>query len=174
MKDENKTIPEPDKPIPELDKLKKELEAVIKEKDQYLAGWQRARADHLNYIRDEQERFKVLVEYSNEGLVMELLPILDSFEKADKAIPQGYADNQIIRGFLQIGSQLKTILKNQGLEEINIEVGQKFNPENQEIIGTVENPALEDEIIAEVSLKGYLFKGKMVRPAQVKIIKNNK
>jgi len=165
MKEELKNTAPPDD-------LKKRLEEVIKEKDQYLAGWQRARADHLNYIKDEQERLKTFVELSNEGLIMELLPILDSFEKADKSIPQGYADNQIIRGFLQIGEQLKSILKNQGLEEI--EVGQKFDPSSQEIIETIENPELKDETIAEVSLKGYTFKGRTIRPVKVKIIKNTK
>ncbi|MDD5221292.1 MAG: nucleotide exchange factor GrpE [Candidatus Pacebacteria bacterium] len=158
------------KEISELDKLKKELEEVIKEKDQYLAGWQRARADHLNYIKDEQERLKLLIEYANQGLIMELLPILDSFEKAEMAIPQGYADNQIIKGFLQIAEQIKGILKNQGLEEL--EIGQSFDPATQEIVSLEPNPELENDTIIEISLKGYAFKGKVIRPAKVKIVKN--
>ncbi|MFA5349247.1 MAG: nucleotide exchange factor GrpE [Candidatus Paceibacterota bacterium] len=158
------------KEISELDKLKKELEEVIKEKDQYLAGWQRARADHLNYIKDEQERLKLLIEYANQGLIMELLPILDSFEKAEMAIPQGYTDNQIIKGFLQIAEQIKGILKNQGLEEL--EIGQSFDPATQEIVSLEPNPELENDTIIEISLKGYAFKGKVIRPAKVKIVKN--
>ncbi len=158
------------KEISELDKLKKELEAVIKEKDQYLAGWQRARADHLNYIKDEQERLKLLIEYANQGLIMELLPILDSFETAEMSVPQGYADNQIIKGFLQIAEQIKTILKNQGLEELK--VGQNFDPLTQEIVSVEPNPELENDTIVEISLKGYLFKGKIIRPAKVKVVKN--
>jgi len=158
------------KEISELDKLKKELEEAVKEKDQYLAGWQRARADHLNYIKDEQERLKILIEYANQGLIMELLPILDSFETAEMAIPQGYADNQIIKGFLQIAEQVKGILKSQGLEEL--EIGKSFDPATQEIVSFEPNPELENDTITEISLKGYAFKGKIIRPAKVKIVKN--
>ncbi len=172
----NKDNEEPNNQSPpnELEELKKKLEEVMKEKDQYLAGWQRARADHLNYIKDEQERLKMIVDLSNEGLIMELLPLLDSFEKADQSIPQGYADNQLIKGFLQIGEQMRSILKNQGLEEVKTEVGEKFNPESQEIIGTAENLDMEDNTIAEISLTGYTFKGRTIRSVKVKIIKNNK
>jgi molecular chaperone GrpE len=156
----------------ELDKLKKKLEDVTKEKDQYLAGWQRARADHLNYLKDEQEKLKIVMEYINQGLIVELLPILDSFKEADGSIPQGYADNQIIKGFLQIREQLESILKNQGLEEMEIELGTPFDPLRQEILSTIPKPEMENDSVAEISLKGYLFKGKIVRPAKVKIVKN--
>ena len=160
------------KEISELDKLKKELGEVTKEKEQYLAGWQRARADHLNYLKDEQEKLKMIVEYMNQGLVVELLPILDSFKEADGSIPQGYMDNQIIKGFLQIREQLESILKNQGLEEMEIEIGSPFDPEKEEILSTIPNPELENDLVAEVALKGYLFKGKIIRPAKVNIVKN--
>jgi len=63
----------------EIEKLKKEIEKLKKEKEEYLAGWQRERANHLNYIKEEKERLKEFLELANEKLIFKLLSVLDSF-----------------------------------------------------------------------------------------------
>jgi len=102
----------------EIERLKKEVEKLKKEKEEYLAGWKRERANHLNYIKEEKERVKEFLELANEGLVLKLLSVLDSFKRAEELIPQDLKGNQIIQGFLQIRNQLREILEKEGLEEI--------------------------------------------------------
>ena len=55
-----------------------------RQKHEYLSGWQRARADFLNYKKEEMERIRGFIAYSTEELFLKLLPILDSFERAEK------------------------------------------------------------------------------------------
>lgn len=153
----------------EIEKLEKEIEKLKKEKEEYLAGWKRERANHLNYIKEEKERMKEFLELANEGLVLKLLPVLDSFKRAEDSISQDLKGNQIIQGFLQIKNQLKEILEKEGLEEIQTEIGEKFNPEIHEAVGTIEEKDLPEDVIAQVLEKGYKFKGRVIRPVKVKI-----
>jgi len=153
----------------EIEKLKKEIEKLKKEKEEYLAGWKRERANHLNYIKEEKERMKEFLELANEGLVLKLLPVLDSFKRAEDSISQDLKGNQIIQGFLQIKNQLKEILEKEGLEEIQTEIGEKFNPEIHEAVGTIGEKDLPEDVIAQVLEKGYKFKGRVIRPVKVKI-----
>ena len=153
----------------EIEKIKKEIEKLKKEKEEYLAGWKRERANHLNYIKEEKERMKEFLELANEGLVLKLLPVLDSFKRAEDSISQDLKGNQIIQGFLQIKNQLKEILEKEGLEEIQTEIGEKFNPEIHEAVGTIEEKDLPEDVIAQVLEKGYKFKGRVIRPVKVKI-----
>lgn len=153
----------------EIEKLKKEIEKLKKEKEEYLAGWKRERANHLNYIKEEKEKMKEFLELANEGLVLKLLPVLDSFKRAEDSISQDLKGNQIIQGFLQIKNQLKEILEKEGLEEIQTEIGEKFNPEIHEAVGTIGEKDLPEDVIAQVLEKGYKFKGRVIRPVKVKI-----
>ena len=67
-----------------IEELKKQFEECEKQKNEYLAGWQRARADLLNYKKEEMERIGELVGYATEELILKILPILDNFEIAEQ------------------------------------------------------------------------------------------
>lgn len=154
----------------EQDKTKKELEKCQKERQDYLAGWQRSRADFLNYKKEEMERFGEILKYANESLILQILPILDDFEKAEKEISDELKKNEYFKGMLQIKKQLQDLLKNQGIEEIK-SLGEKFDPNFQEVVETVEVKDKESGVIVEEIKKGYKLNGKVVRPAKVKINK---
>jgi molecular chaperone GrpE len=68
----------------EIEELKKKLEEAEKLKNEYLVGWQRARADLINYKKEELERVGELIRFSANGLILKILPILDNFEIAEK------------------------------------------------------------------------------------------
>ena len=153
----------------EIEKLKKEIEKLKKEKEEYLAGWQRERANHLNYIKEEKERLKEFLELANEKLIFKLLSVLDSFTRAQEVISQDLKGNQIIKGFLKIQDQLREILEKEGLEEIQVKTGERFNPEIHEAVGTIESKDLPEGTIVQILQKGYRFKGKVVRPVKIKI-----
>jgi molecular chaperone GrpE len=150
--------------------LKKKLGDCQKKKDEYLAGWQRARADFLNFKKEEIERIEEILKYGNENLILKILPILDNFEKAEKEIPDDKKNDKLLEGFLQIKTQFQDFLRKQGVEEMKT-IGQKFDPNFQEVVGETEAKDKKPGTIIEETQKGYLLNGKVIRPARVKISK---
>ena len=150
--------------------LKKKLEECQKKRDEYLAGWQRARADFLNYKKEEMERIKEILKYGNENLISKILPILDNFEKAEKEMPDDKKNDKLLEGILQIKTQFQDFLKNHGIEEIKT-IGEKFDPNFQEVVQEIEKSDCESGTVIEETQKGYLLNGKVIRPAKVKISK---
>jgi len=154
----------------EIEELKKKLEECQKLKDEYLAGWQRERADFLNYKREELERIGEILKYADVGLILNLLPILDNFEIAEKKLPEDLKININVKGILQIKNQILDFLKSQGVEEIK-SVGEKFDPNFMETIEQVETKGREPGIVLEEIQKGYKINGRLLRPAKVKVAK---
>ena len=144
------------------------------QKAEYLAGWQRARADFLNYKKEEMERIGALLKYANEECILKIIPIVDNFEKAEKeAINCNYLEKdgkEIIDGFLKIKSLLDEFLKSQNIEEIK-SLGEKLDLNLHESVGEVEGKETESGIIMEVIQKGYKINGMVLRPSRVKISK---
>jgi molecular chaperone GrpE len=165
--------------------LKKKLEECEKLKKEYLAGWQRERADFLNYKKGELERVGELIKYADTGLILKFLSILDNFDVAEKKIQKELKDNENVKGLLQIKSQIRDILKSRGVEEIE-SLGKKFDPTLQEIVEAVDPSSAEATagdpssakatvgeagIVIEEIQKGYKIHGKILRPAKVKVTK---
>jgi len=146
-----------------------ELSKCQKEREEYLDGWKRAKADLSNYKKDEAKRFESIVKFSNEALIKDLIIVLDSFDLALSAL-QSEEDKKKEKGLYLIKQQLEDILKLSGLEKIIISVGQQFNPTNQEAVLEVESDKLSGTIIEEVE-RGYMLNGKLIRPARVKVAK---
>jgi len=154
----------------EIDELKKKLEECQKLKEEYLAGWQRARAELLNYKKEEMERIGEIIKYADLGLILKILPILDNFEIAEKKLPENLKTDENVKGILQIKNQILDFLKNQGVEEIK-SVGEKFDPNLHEVVEEVEAKDKEPGIVIEEIQKGYKINGRLLRPAKVKVIK---
>ena len=153
-----------------IEELQKQLEECQKQKEDYLKGWQRAKADFLNYKKGELERTKEFLKFANVGLIINFLPILDNFEKAEKETPEDLKNNQYFQGLLQIKKQIQDFLRNQGVKEIE-SVGKKADLNFHEIIGEVEMKDKESGMIVEEIQKGYLIEDKLLRVAKVRISK---
>ena len=152
-------------------KLQKQLEECQKQKEEYLNGWKRERADFINYKKEEMERIGELIKYANEELILKIIPILDNFDIAEKSLPENLKNDENVKGLIQIKQQLKDFLKSQGIEEIK-SIGDKFNPNFQEVIEELEIKDKEKGIVVEEIKKGYKLNGKVIRPAKVKVVKN--
>ncbi len=170
------------------EELKKQLEDCEKKAAEYLAGWQRERADFLNYKKEEMERIGQLINYAKEELILEILPIMDNFEVIAKKLPDNLQKDENVKGLLQIKIQFQDFLKSLGVEEIK-SVGEKFDPKFHESVGEIlpseanlppealakegakEGGKLESGIIVEEVQKGYKSNGRLMRPAKVRITK---
>lgn len=152
----------------EIEELKKKLEETEKLQKEYLKGWQRERADFLNYRMEEEKRLEEFFERKKEKLILEFLPILDNFEIAKKNV-ENERDPKI-EGFLQIRKQILEFWKKLGLEEIKTE-NQKLNLLEHEVVEEVETDEFETGTVIKEVQKGYKLNGKVIRPAKVKIAK---
>jgi len=155
-----------------IKKIKEKLKVCQKEKEKYLAGWQRERADFINYRKDEEERLEEIGIFQQGRIILEFLTVLDSFEKAEEELKKiSLSSEDLIqwaKGVLEIKNQIKKILEKERIQEIDTRG--KFNPDLHEAIETVEG---DDDKIIEVVQKGYLLEGKLLRPARVKVGKKN-
>jgi len=159
-----------EKPEIKIEDLQKQLEELKKQKDEYLAGWQRERADFLNYKKDEMERIGEFLKYSSEEFVLKILPILDNFEIAEKNLSEEAKKDAKIQGLLLIKKQLSDFIKSLGVEEIKT-IGETFNPNFHEVVGEEKIEGKTLGIILEEIQKGYQINGHLLRPAKVKITK---
>ena len=146
-----------------LKKLREELKTCREERREYLDGWQRAKAELINYKRDEAKRFEELAKFAAEGVIAEVVQVLDSFDLA----LQHQMPKDVERGIVLIRSQLEDILRRRGLETVQSK-GQTFDPAVHESLGEVESHAAPGTVGDELQ-KGYLLNGKVLRPARVKI-----
>ncbi|MEK7658013.1 MAG: nucleotide exchange factor GrpE [Patescibacteria group bacterium] len=138
-----------------------------KERDEYLEGWKRAKADLINYKKDEIKRFETVMKMANESLIKELIGVLDSF---DLALNNLEKEGKAEKGVYLIRTQLEDVLKKSGLEKMVVSVGEIFNPAFCEVIAAVESDKPSGTIIEEIE-KGYSLNGKIIRPARVKVAK---
>jgi len=156
-----------------IKKLKEELKECRKRAEEYLAGWQRSKADFINARKDEEKKTEAIVKYANERLIYELLNVLNSLENA---LAEPSLEEKWKTGFRHIRNQLMQIIRGYGVDEMETR-GQKFNPEEHESIGEEEvSDAVQDQIILEELQKGYKMHDKVLRPAKVKlgVYKNKK
>lgn len=130
-----------------------------------------AQAELVNYRKRKDDEVRDMLKYANEDLILEIIPTLDNFERALKmAKSDDEKVNQFLEGFKMIYSYLAEALKKFGVEEI-VALGEKFDHNLHLALMTDKDETKEDEIVLEVLLKGYTLKGRMIRPASVKVNK---
>ena len=125
----------------------------------------RVQAEFENFKKREENNRLKFVEYSNAGLMLDLLPVLDSIDSGEKNW-----DEKTIKAFEPIKNQLTEILKRNGLKEITSK-GKKFDPEIHDCLIQEHDEKKEDYEILEELQKGYCLKDKVLRHAKVKINK---
>ena len=153
-----------------LKQLREKLKKAEGERAEYLAGWQRAKADLINARKRDEEDKKEFVKYANEDLIGEMLPVLDSFGMAfGNKEAWEKVDKNWRTGVEYIYSQLISTLERFGVKLIDPK-GQKFDPNHQI---SIENVAVTDKtqdgVIVEVVQKGYELNNKAIRAPKVKV-----
>lgn len=155
---------------PEAEKTEEKAEEKTEEKaDDGNEKYVRLMAEFQNYKKRVAKEKNDIREYATEKLVMELLPVLDNFERALAASaeddPAGYA-----KGMELIFTQMVTELQKSGLAEVEAE-GQDFDPTKHNAVMTEENEELESGKVSKVLQKGYALNDKVIRPSMVAVTK---
>lgn len=130
---------------------------------EYLSGWQRAKADFINYKKDETARFEDFARYSSAEMLKEFITILDSFDLAITALEK---NGPVEKGVYMIRAQIEDFLKKRGLERLEVDIGSEFDPRFSEAVAEVESEKFPGKV-AEVVEPGYKLFEKVIRPARV-------
>jgi len=153
-----------------LEDLEKEMKECKKLREEYLAGWQRSKADFLNYQKEVDKRVGMTLSLTRIKWILKMLDIHDNLERAREHVPKKLENIDWVKGVLQIESQFHGFFKENGVERIDPE-GKQFDPNFHEAIEQIEIKGKESGIIVEVLEKGYMLDSKVIRPAKVKIVK---
>ena len=143
-------------------KLKAEIETLKKEKQEYLDGWQRSKADYVNLLKRTEVDAKGHKDRGVEKAIEALLPAFDALERAK-------AHGEVPEGFIAIAKQLESAFAGLGLEALG-QVGEKFDPAIHEAYAqeTTAEESKDDSIVAILE-PGYKLGEKVLRPAKVKV-----
>lgn len=147
-----------------------EIDRLTRERDDANDQMLRALADLQNVRRRAQQERQDLIRRASEGLVRELLPVLDSFDRALASAENGASVESLVEGLRILDRQLRQVLAMEKLERIDA-LGEPFDPERHEAIGTEVTDAYEEGVVALQVEAGYAFDGRVLRPARVKVAK---
>jgi len=161
------------------------IEKYLKYKEQknLLDGWKRCQADFENYKKMQAESQKEFIKYAGQNIVLQIIPVLDNFHMSTDHIPEDQKDGGWVVGIMHIQKQLENVLAENGVEEIETKVGDKFNPEiheamqsKEEVKGDKIHPvkSSQSEVaegefnrVKKVVMKGYKMGDKIIRPVKV-------
>jgi molecular chaperone GrpE len=155
------------KKIDELQSKIIELESQVNQlKDQNL----RKIAEFENYRRRTEKEFLAHLEFANEGLITDILPVLDDFERFLEHADNSEDKNTLKEGVELIYKKMWSILEKKGLKVIDV-IGKEFDTEQHEALMQIETDKQESGHIFDQHLKGYLLNDKVIRHAQVLVAK---
>mgnify|MGYP004455368229 CR=1 FL=1 len=143
----------------ELDKVREE---AAKNKDLYL----RAVADLDTYRRKVQREKTELAKFALQPLIEELLPSIDHLDMAIEAAKNSDDSKNILMGVEMVSSQIKKVFANFGVEEIKAE-GRDFDPNTSECVSHEPSENVPENGVIKVVRRGYMFNGRLLRPAAV-------
>lgn len=153
-----------------LKKLRADLKLIKKEKDEYLIGWQKERADFANYKKQEEDRRSMFSESMRERILSRFLIVMDSFNSAfSNKESWEKVDLSWRKGIEYIYSQMNTIFEEYGVKAIG-EIGEVFDPNIHEPVEMLITDNKEnDHKISLIIQKGYKLGERVLRPARVNV-----
>jgi molecular chaperone GrpE len=182
-------VPEPDTPAPEaavadetfdemtddvlaadeIQQFEADLASLQRERDEWLDTTRRLQADFENYRKRVMREQTALVERASEGLIEQLLPVLDNFELALRSIGEDDESQKIRKGVELVYADLVSVLEKNGLERIEAE-GEPFDPNEHEAV--MQDDGDHEPVVSDVLRTGWKLKGRVLRPSMVKVTRN--
>ena len=151
--------------LQDVKQQKVELEAKLEEAENRIL---RMQADFENSRRRARLDLEATEKYKSQGLITELLPAIDNFERALKMEADNDQAKSLLQGMEMVYRSLIDALKKEGAEQIEA-VGKEFDPHLHQAIMQVEDENFGSNIVVEEFQKGYILKDRVIRPAMVKV-----
>ena len=144
-------------------KLEKDLE-------EWKSSYTRKLAEFQNFTKRKENEVAEMRKYASEGIIVKLLDNIDNLERAVDASKESQNFDSLIEGVNMILNNLKHLLAEEGVEEIEA-AGKEYDPYEHKAMITENKEELDDNVVVQVFQKGYKMKGKVVRPAMVTVNK---
>ncbi len=154
----------------EEDAIAADLDKARAEAESYLDDLRRLQADFDNYRKRTLREQTARAASASQALVTRLLPVLDNFELAVSAAEQSRDFDRMLKGVEMVFGELRQALEGEGLVKIEAE-GKPFDPERHEAVIAVEQEDTEPGMVVDIVRAGYELRGKVLRPAMVKVAK---
>ncbi len=169
---ETDTKKEKKKKNKEIEALQESIAKLTADNQALLSKLQYSQAELINYRKRKEEETIQRLKYANQDIIQEMIPILDNFERAIKLDDNDLTDelSKFLQGFKMMYASLSDVLKKYGVEEIEC-LHQPFDPMKMEALMMDSDPNFANDEVIEVLLKGYTLKGRIIRPASVKVNK---
>jgi len=149
------------------DKIKK-LEAELQE---WKNSYTRKLAEFQNFTKRKENEVAEMRKYASEGIILKVLENIDNLERAENASTETKNFDALVEGVNMILRNLKYMLSEEGVEEVEAGEGVQFNPYEHQAMMTEEKDDLDNDVIVQVFQKGYKLKGRVIRPAMVTVNK---
>ena len=134
-------------------------------------SYTRKLAEFQNFTKRKENEVSEMKKYASEGIVVKLLDNVDNLERAVNASMETKNFDALVEGVNMILRNLKNLLTEEGVEEIEAGEGVTFNPYEHQAMMTESKEELDDNMVVQVFQKGYKMKGKVIRPAMVTVNK---
>lgn len=145
-------------------KLEKDLE-------EWKSSYTRKLAEFQNFTKRKENEVAEMKKYASEGIITKLLDNIDNLERAEQASAETKNFDALVEGVNMILRNLRNLLTEEGVEELEAAEGVKFNPYEHQAMMTENVENLDNDVIVKVFQKGYKLKGKVIRPAMVTVNK---
>ena len=153
-----------DDPKAEMDPMSALQAEIDQLNDKYL----RLTAEYQNYRKRVEKEKTDIFKYGTEKLFVDMLPIMDNFERALSAAEQENSDSKVVEGVKMIKKSLDELFEKNGVKKIEA-LNQPFDPIKHHAVMTVESDEAENEQVLEVFQDGYILNDKVIRPSMVKV-----
>lgn len=147
-------------------KLREQLKEAQQKRDEYLAGWQREKADAVNTKREAAAAHERHHARGKESIIEDIIPVLDSFDMAAGGEAWANVDESWRSGIDQIRNQLLGVLSRHGVERYG-KIGDVYNHNEYEVVQEMDDVAGESGEVVRVLRSGYKMGDRVIRPAQV-------
>jgi len=166
-----KDVAKPEEKTVDIEALQQEIEKQKELAKYHLDQWKRTAADLENYRKRTEKERGELVKFGHAVLITKLLPVLDDFDRAFQTLPAAFNSLTWTEGLALIDRKLRLALEQQGLKEIEA-LGKSFDPALHEALFQEQNNAYPDGQVTAVLQKGYMLHDRVLRPAIVKVARN--
>jgi len=154
-----------------------ETKKLVQEKDnlskEYLKHLERLQADFDNYKKRQEKNQRDFIEFANEGLINNLLSVVDNLERALDSTKNEKDTKAIKEGISNTLKEFRNILHKEGVKPMQ-SIGHRFDPYKHEAVMRIDTDKYSEDTITEEFRKGYYIKSKVLRPAMVKVAVSTK